>query len=175
MVEKYTISREICTWFALWLPWHWSSTSKGILKNVGRIKTVCILYGKHFCSNWIPFATNYTWWRHQMETFSALLALCSGNSPVPVNSPHKGQWRAAWVFSSICAWINGWVNNRKAGDLRRNRAHYDVSVMSFFYIKRVTLNIRRSDEYVSIYVYGITATFYPHIYFLAVCSVSFIF
>ena len=23
------------------------------------------------------------WWRHQMETFSALLALCSGNSPVP--------------------------------------------------------------------------------------------
>ena len=33
------------------------------------------------------------WWRHQMETFSALLALCTGNSPVPVNSPHKGQWQ----------------------------------------------------------------------------------
>ena len=33
-----------------------------------------------------------TWWCHQMETFSALLALCAGNSPVPVNSPHKGQW-----------------------------------------------------------------------------------
>ena len=31
-------------------------------------------------------------WRHQMETFSALLAICAGNSPVPVNSPHKGQW-----------------------------------------------------------------------------------
>ena len=30
------------------------------------------------------------WWRHQMEPFSALLALCAGNSPVPVNSPHKG-------------------------------------------------------------------------------------
>ena len=26
-----------------------------------------------------------------METFSALLAICAGNSPVPVNSPHKGQ------------------------------------------------------------------------------------
>ena len=25
----------------------------------------------------------YTWWRHQMETFSALLAICAGNSPVP--------------------------------------------------------------------------------------------
>ena len=23
------------------------------------------------------------WWRHQMETFSALLAICAGNSPVP--------------------------------------------------------------------------------------------
>ena len=39
-----------------------------------------------------------TWWRHQMETFSALLALCAGNSPVPVNSPHKGQWRGALMF-----------------------------------------------------------------------------
>ena len=28
-----------------------------------------------------------------------------------------------------CAWINGWVNNREAGDLRRYRAHYDVIVM----------------------------------------------
>ena len=58
------------------------------------------------------------WWRHQMETFSALLAICAGNSPVPVNSPHKGQWRGAWMFSLICVWINGWVNNREAGDLR---------------------------------------------------------
>ena len=32
----------------------------------------------------------------------------------PVNSPHKGQW--ALMFSLICAWINGWVNNRGAGD-----------------------------------------------------------
>ena len=58
------------------------------------------------------------WWRHQMETFSALLAICAGNSPV--NSPHKGQWRGALMFSLISAWINGWVNNREAGDLRGN-------------------------------------------------------
>ena len=25
----------------------------------------------------------------------------------PVNSPHKGQWRGALMFSLICAWING--------------------------------------------------------------------
>ena len=64
-----------------------------------------------------------------METFSASLALCAGNSPVPVNSPHKGQWRGALMFSLICARINDWVNNSEAGDLRRHRGHYDVSVM----------------------------------------------
>ena len=47
----------------------------------------------------------------------------------PVNSPHKGQWRGALMFSLICVWINGWVNSREAGDLRRYRAHYDVNVM----------------------------------------------
>ena len=47
----------------------------------------------------------------------------------PVNSPHKGQWRGALMFSLICAWIYGWVNNREAGDLRRHRAHYDVIVL----------------------------------------------
>ena len=47
----------------------------------------------------------------------------------PVNSPHKGQWREALMLSLICAWIDGSVNNREAGDLRRHRAHYDVAVM----------------------------------------------
>ena len=47
----------------------------------------------------------------------------------PMNSPHKGQWRGALMFSLICAWINGWVSNREAGDLRTHRAHYDVNVM----------------------------------------------
>ena len=70
-----------------------------------------------------------SWWRHQMETFSALMALCAGNSPVPVNSPHKGQWRGALMFSLICAQINDWVNNREAGNLRRHRGHCDVTVM----------------------------------------------
>ena len=47
----------------------------------------------------------------------------------PVNSPHKGQWCGALMFSLICARINGWVNNGEAGDLTRHRAHYDVIVM----------------------------------------------
>ena len=42
---------------------------------------------------------------------------------------HKGQWRVALMFSLICAWISGWVNNCEAGDLRLRRAHYDVIEM----------------------------------------------
>ena len=74
-----------------------------------------------------------------METFSALLAICAGNSPVPVNSPHKGQWRGALMFSLIYTRINGWVKNVEAGDLRRHRIHYDVTVMSM--LKAVPLNL----------------------------------
>ena len=74
-------------------------------------------------------STLLTWWRHQMANFSALLALCAGNPSVPVNSPHKGQWRRALMFSLICARINDWVYNREAGDLRRHRGHCDVNVM----------------------------------------------
>ena len=33
------------------------------------------------------------------------------------------------VIGHLCVWINGWVNNREAGDLRCYRAHYDVTVM----------------------------------------------
>ena len=46
-----------------------------------------------------------------------------------VNSHYKGQGRGALMFSLICASINSWVNNREAGDLIRQCAHYDVIVM----------------------------------------------
>ena len=119
-----------------------------------------------------------------METFSALLAICAGNSPVPGEFPTqrpvtwnfgvffdlrlnkqlskqpRGWWfgtllGSLWrqcndeatgppwlphtkasdvnvtlMFSLICVWINGWINSREAGYLRRYRTHYDVSVMS---------------------------------------------
>ena len=70
-----------------------------------------------------------SWWRRQMETFSALLAFVRGIHLSPADSPHKAQWRSALMFSLIHAWTNGWTNNRDAGDLRRHRAHYDIIVM----------------------------------------------
>ena len=64
-------------------------------------------------------------WKH----FPRYWPFVRGIHRSPVNSPHKGQWRGALMFTLMCARINGWVNNREAGDLRRYRAHYDVIVM----------------------------------------------
>ena len=60
----------------------------------------------------------------------------------PVNYPHKGQWRGDLMFALICAWINRWVNNREAGDLRRHRDHYDVIVIVSEIDLKYTLFIR---------------------------------
>ena len=49
----------------------------------------------------------------------------------PVNSPHKGQWCRALIFSLICAWINGWLNNRETSDLKCHCAHYDLIVIQY--------------------------------------------
>ena len=64
-------------------------------------------------------------WKH----FPRYWPFVRGIHRSPVNSPYKGQWRGALILRFMCVWINNWVNNHKAGDLRRYRAHYDVSVM----------------------------------------------
>ena len=71
------------------------------------------------------------WMYYQFSWIYAMMTSSNGNFPrywpfvrgihrSPVNSPHKGQWRGALMFSLICALINGRVNNREAGDLRRH-------------------------------------------------------
>ena len=72
--------------------------------------------------------------------FNIMITLSNGNI-LGVTGPlcgeftgHKGQWREALMFSLVCVWLNGWVNNREAGDLRRYRSHYSVIVMSFLCI-----------------------------------------
>ena len=72
-----------------------------------------------------------TWWRHQWKHFPRHWPFVRGIHRSPVNSTHKAQWRGALVFSLICTWINEWVNNREASDLRRYHAHYDVTVMTW--------------------------------------------
>ena len=75
-------------------------------------------------------------WKH----FSRYWPFVRGIHRSPVNSAHKGQWRGALMFTLICVWINGGVNNRKAGDLRLNRVHYDVIVMYYPYVCWCTFN-----------------------------------
>ena len=50
----------------------------------------------------------------------------TGHRWIPLTTDSDAELRC---FFLICAWINVWVNNRKAGDLRRHRAHYNVTVM----------------------------------------------
>ena len=78
-------------------------------------------------SYWLQHIAGPPWWRHQMETFSALLAICTG---ITGGFRRKGQWRGALMFSLIYVWTERWVNNRASGDLRRHRTHYDVTVVS---------------------------------------------
>ena len=54
------------------------------------------------------------------------------NSPVPGEFPTQRPVTRSFdvFFFFICVWINGWVNNREAGDLRRHRVHYDVIAMT---------------------------------------------
>ena len=72
-------------------------------------------------------------WKH----FPCYWPFVRGLHRSPVNSLHKGQWRGALIFSLICVWINGWVNNHEAGDLRHYCAHYDVTVMFQFLLEHI--------------------------------------
>ena len=93
------------------------------------------IYVRYSRMRWTPvsqrFATASNWLSHddviKWKHFPCYWPFVRGIHRSPVNPPHKGQWRGALMFSSICAWINGWVNN---SNLRSHHAHYDVIVMS---------------------------------------------
>ena len=71
---------------------------------------------------WIPGWLNWRW-REEVGT-------CPWVSTRKTLTLILGQWRGALMFSLVCAWTNGLVNNHDAGDLRRHRSNYDVSVMT---------------------------------------------
>ena len=98
---NYQIKQQHCCRDALTLPWSRWRTGYPIHDDV--------IKWKHFPRYW-PFMR--------------------GIHRGPVNSPHKGQWRGALMFSLIYTRINAWVNNGESGALRRHRVHYDVTVMS---------------------------------------------
>ena len=87
----------------------------------------------NLCSLWLGRHDDVVKWKH---------FLCYWPFVRGIHRGHKGQWRGALMFSLICTWINGWVNNGEAGDLRRHRGHHDVNVMGT--ISSYNPKIRRS-------------------------------
>ena len=75
--DHYFVAVWWCIWSQLYM---WNSNANNDMQMI-------------FITSW-PISMN-KWLRHQMETFSALLAIFAGNAPVPVN---KGQWRGALMF-----------------------------------------------------------------------------
>ena len=64
-----------------------------------------------------------------METFSALLAICAGNSPIAGEFPKRPVTGSFDVFFDLRS--NKRLNKQSwAGDLKRYGAHYDVTVMA---------------------------------------------
>ena len=106
-----------------------SETNRNL--SVWYFKNGYIVAWGHIHGRWqeeLPTSTYYDdviKWKH----FPHYWSLVRGIHRSPVNSPHKDQWRGAWIFSLIYVRINSWVNNREAGDLRRHCTHYDVSLI----------------------------------------------
>ena len=97
-------------------------------------------------------------WKH----FPRYWPFVRGIHQSPVNSPHKGQWRGALMFSSICAWINVWIKQSwgcwfetTLCPLWRHRNGYDIFAISVSWLHDCVLdfeieirgyNIYRSDR-----------------------------
>ena len=72
---------------------------------------MCLFYGVYSA-----------WWRHQMETFSALLAICAENSPVPGEFPaQRPATRSFDVFFDLR--LNKWLSKQWWGWLFETLSH----------------------------------------------------
>ena len=110
VVGMYDVNKYYCMYFLLALIQLLCSLVECVVFHCLSFRHDDVIKWKHLTRYW-PFVREIHW--------------------SPMNSPHKGQWRGALMFSLICAWIIGRVNNRVPGDLRCHRANYDVTVVSY--------------------------------------------
>ena len=106
----------------------------------------------HLLDRWRDCLYHAAWWRHQMETFSALLALCAGNSPVPGEfPPQRPVTRSFDVFCDLClnnrlskqSW--GWWFETQSGWLWRHcNGISEISKLSIPSALRRLLSINKS-------------------------------
>ena len=79
--------------------------------------------------NWFSSKTENTMMTSSNENIFRISGPLRGIHRWPLDPHHEGHGGRALMFSLIYAWTNSWVNNRDAGDLKRDRAHHDVSLM----------------------------------------------
>ena len=92
------------------------------------------MVSEHGTGAWHP---SPSWWRHQMETFSALLATCAGNSPVTGEIPaQRSVMRSFDVFFDLhlnkllSKQSQGWWFETQSCSLwRHGNAHADCSIV----------------------------------------------
>ena len=115
-----------------------------ILKSDPYFSTIHTLYLLLFFCHWemLFCHDDVIKWKH----FPRYWPFVMGIHRSPVDSPHKGQWRGALMFLLICSWTNGWANTRDAGDLRRHRTNYEVTIMWLGSIRPSTGRIPEADH-----------------------------
>ena len=129
-----TTSKLINTAYTVdnWNRMQWNIKSSPMMKHASVFEIKYIYWVYNMCVVYLDLLVVSTQhddvikWKH----FPRYWPFVRGIHRSSLNSPHKGQWRGALMFSLIYTWINGWINNRGAGDLRRNPAHYAVMVMA---------------------------------------------
>ena len=115
----------LSTWTSFWTSSH--CQVNGCLRH-RNVHVTSVWYKKVKADPWIIVSVNpkwmsgctfvshieAKWWRHQMETFSALLAICAGYSPVPGEFPaQRPVTRTFDVFFDLR--LNKWLSKQSWG------------------------------------------------------------
>ena len=97
------------------------------------------------------------WWRHQMDTFSALLAICEGNSPFPGEFP--AQRPVTRIFDVLFdlrpnkqlskQWWGWWFQTPSCSLWRHRNAMCAVNHSEYHNALESTPNRCRSNKYAS--------------------------
>ena len=109
----------------------------------GLSKSTIWIPHKNYHNNLIHIskAKIYTHWQFQMpKSFKAWMRIWNARGMM---TPSNGN-----IFRVlICAWTNSWSNNGDAGDLRRYRTHYDVTLMGSLHVTlRVTVSWQATGQ-----------------------------
>ena len=79
-----------------------------------------------------------------------------------------------WCFLWSAPWINGWVNNREAGNLIRYRVHYDVTVMLDPYKKMTLRDVHVDSHHLQVNClsspYRVVTCLLSRVHYLFACS-----